>query len=166
MAHQQHRKARWRSIRLGELRGDPSLRLHPSPLAAGLSREAIHELLLQRPILVEPSSEAPYRVVAGTSTLAIAKARLPANEKIPTLHAPADSDGLREAIDTLVAPTIEQRPPAKLARMWASAYDHGDLPSSLLTTPPTHAAIAQYLGISLSAYHKHRADRARRYDAP
>ncbi|MBK5944734.1 hypothetical protein CCR79_12715 [Halorhodospira halophila] len=158
MSHHARRKPRWEWIRLEDLRGDPSLRLEQSPLAVELSRDAIHELLLQRPILVEPSSEAPYRVVAGTSTLAIAKARLPAKEKVPTLHAPADIDGLRKAIDTLVAPTIEQRPPKQLARMWASAYDHGDLPSSLLTTPPTHAAIAQYLGISLSAYHKHRAD--------
>ncbi|MCG5529064.1 hypothetical protein LRF89_11975 [Halorhodospira sp. 9621] len=89
--------------------------------------------------------------------MAIAKACLPTQEKIPVLRSPAPQTALRQAVDELLVPTVEQRTTQELIERWSQGHSSREL-SVILGEGPTQQEIAGFLGVSLSSYKKHRKD--------
>lgn len=122
-------------------------------VATDLTESAVQEYLLHHPIVTHRVEGEGLKVVGGLRSLALAKARMPADAPVWVLIAPApNADNLPRLVDDLLTPLIQKRDSAEQVRAWAAAQDNQELLDTLLMTRPTQKALASYLGISVSSF--------------
>ena len=129
-----------------------------SPLASAISSSAIHEYLLQHPIVVTVTDRdhGAYALAAGRTSYALARARLSSDARIYVVVAPPERwAGLREEVDRLVTPLMASVRTDDLVRRWSRLRDQ-NRPSGLLLDQRvlTHRDVIRFLGVSRSTYYQ------------